>query len=95
MLNHMNALKGVTKMKKQLTEKEMMQAAIDRAMEDPTFQDMASIVGKEITEHAVFISILSAGLQSELDKFPDFQKKMEELKARRIVFKGNLSNIIQ
>ncbi len=76
-----------------ISDKDYLQAAIDEAIKDTTFIDMMSIVGKEITEQAALLSIMQANLEKSLEAFPEFKEKMEELRARRIVFKGKLSNI--
>lgn len=74
-------------------EQKSFQDIIDEVMKDTTFQDMESLVGKEIAQQAALLSVMNSNLQEELSKFPNFATDMEELRARRIVFKGNLSNI--
>ncbi len=76
-------------------EKKSFQDIIDQVMLDNMFTDMKSLVGKEITEQAALLSVMQANLEKELEAFPNFRKDMEELQARRIVFKGKLSNIEQ
>ncbi len=74
-------------------ENEDFQKIIDEVMKQSIFEDMASIVGKEITQHAALLSVLQAELDESLNAFPTFKEQMKELEARRIVFKGKLSNI--
>ncbi len=61
------------------TDLEYLQLALDQILEDETFKDMYTLVGKEITEQAALISIMQANLEKALEEYPNFKKNMASL----------------
>ncbi len=61
-----------------------IQLQINEKMLDPYFQDMFSVVGREVTEFAALVDVLRGQLEEKLAQLPTFDVDMAVLKARRM-----------